>query len=123
MSGTATTSAWQDLSHVKKVGVIGGGVSGIQMARSLAAAGIECKVFDKAPSPGGLWRENYSGYGLQVMKQVRFSMTLLHTTYKAWRACQDSWRLHKFRVPKFLSVFWRRSGSKAHLTLTHEITL
>jgi cation diffusion facilitator CzcD-associated flavoprotein CzcO len=64
------SQTWQDLSHVKKVGIIGGGVAGIQMARSLAGVGIDCKVYDKAPNVGGLWRENYSGYGLQVMKQV-----------------------------------------------------
>jgi len=59
-----------DFAHVKKVGVIGAGVSGLQMARSLLAHGYEVTVFDKAPNVGGLWRENYHSYGVQVPKQL-----------------------------------------------------
>jgi len=59
-----------DYQHVKKVGIIGAGVAGIQMARSLKAAGYECTVFDKAPSAGGLWVENYHGSGIQAPKEM-----------------------------------------------------
>lgn len=59
----------EEWSHVKKVGVIGAGVAGLQMARACKAHGLEVVVFDRAPDVGGLWRQNYSSYGLQVPKQ------------------------------------------------------
>lgn len=52
------------------VGVIGAGVAGLQQARALRAQGIACLVFDKAPRPGGLWRENYASYRVQVPTQL-----------------------------------------------------
>jgi cation diffusion facilitator CzcD-associated flavoprotein CzcO len=64
------SSPGNDFAHVKRVGVIGAGVSGLQMARALKAQGIEVVVFDKAPKCGGLWRENYSSYGVQVPRQL-----------------------------------------------------
>jgi dimethylaniline monooxygenase (N-oxide forming) len=50
----------------KRVAVVGAGVAGLQTARSLREANIEVKVFDKASAPGGVWRENYADYSLQV---------------------------------------------------------
>jgi len=41
--------------YTGKVCVLGAGVAGLQVARSLKARGIECVVFDKAPDVGGLW--------------------------------------------------------------------
>lgn len=69
-----SNSAWADLSHVNNVGVIGAGIAGLQMARSLEAQGFQCTIFDKAPEPGGLWRDNFVGYGLQVLWD-RFTTT------------------------------------------------
>ena len=40
------------------------------MARALQAEGISCTVFEKALGVGGLWRENYSGYGVQAPAQL-----------------------------------------------------
>mmetsp|Transcript_75894 Transcript_75894/g.175990 ORF Transcript_75894/g.175990 Transcript_75894/m.175990 type:complete len:521 (+) Transcript_75894:57-1619(+) len=59
-----------DFSHVKNVGVIGAGVAGLQMCRALLLNGYTVTVFDKAPKVGGLWRENYNGFGVQVPKQL-----------------------------------------------------
>jgi dimethylaniline monooxygenase (N-oxide forming) len=52
--------------HVKRVGVLGAGSAGLQMARSLAARGFQPVVFEAANRPGGVWRQNYAGYGLQA---------------------------------------------------------
>ncbi|KAG8465828.1 hypothetical protein KFE25_005398 [Diacronema lutheri] len=52
------------------VGIVGAGVAGLQQARALKARGISCIVFDLAPRPGGLWRENYVSYGVQVPVQL-----------------------------------------------------
>mmetsp|Transcript_28913 Transcript_28913/g.47988 ORF Transcript_28913/g.47988 Transcript_28913/m.47988 type:complete len:511 (-) Transcript_28913:748-2280(-) len=66
-----------------RVGVIGAGVAGLQMARALRARGIECKVFDKAPAIGGLWRENYHSFGVQVPKQL-YEFPDFPNTFCAW---------------------------------------
>jgi len=51
-----------------KVCVLGAGVAGLQVARSLKNRGIDCVVFDKAPDVGGLWRHNYVDSGIQAPK-------------------------------------------------------
>jgi cation diffusion facilitator CzcD-associated flavoprotein CzcO len=40
------------------------------VARALKAKGIEVVAFDAANDIGGVWRENYSGFGLQSPKQL-----------------------------------------------------
>mmetsp|Transcript_58479 Transcript_58479/g.163070 ORF Transcript_58479/g.163070 Transcript_58479/m.163070 type:complete len:503 (+) Transcript_58479:111-1619(+) len=64
------TPGTSEFAYVKKVGVIGGGVAGLQMARALVAHGFQVTVFEKAPKVGGVWRENYHSYGVQVPKQL-----------------------------------------------------
>merc|ERR1719389_183416 len=59
-----------DFSKVKRVAIIGAGVAGLQTARQLVEAGIECVIFEKAQDVGGVWRENYDDFGLQVPKQL-----------------------------------------------------
>ena len=59
--------AAQDFSKVKKVGVIGAGVAGLQAANELRKAGLEVKVFEKSAGLAGVWRENYDDFGLQVV--------------------------------------------------------
>ena len=58
--------AAQDFSKVKKVGVIGAGVAGLQAANELRKAGLEVKVFEKSAGLAGVWRENYDDFALQV---------------------------------------------------------
>jgi cation diffusion facilitator CzcD-associated flavoprotein CzcO len=69
-SSSSASSPWSDLSHVKSVGVIGGGVAGLSAARALRARGLAVTVLEAAPSVGGVWRANYKGFGLQVPKQL-----------------------------------------------------
>lgn len=57
-------------SHVRKVAVIGGGVAGLNTARSLTARGFEVVLFEAAPEVGGVWRSNYAGFGLQVPRNL-----------------------------------------------------
>jgi dimethylaniline monooxygenase (N-oxide forming) len=57
-------------SHVKKVAVIGGGVAGLNAARALTAGGYKVVLFEAAPELGGVWRSNYSGFGLQVPRNL-----------------------------------------------------
>ena len=65
--GCRSLSVSNDFSHVKTVGVIGAGVAGLQVARSFRKNGFDVKVFENAPDVGGLWRENYHSYGIQVL--------------------------------------------------------
>jgi phosphonate transport system substrate-binding protein len=52
-----------------RVGVIGCGVAGLQVIRSMKARGYEVTCFERADDIGGVWRSNYEGFGLQVGKQ------------------------------------------------------
>jgi cation diffusion facilitator CzcD-associated flavoprotein CzcO len=51
---------------VRTVGIIGGGVSGIVTARILLEEGIDCNLFECTSQLGGVWAENYVGFGIQV---------------------------------------------------------
>jgi dimethylaniline monooxygenase (N-oxide forming) len=57
-----------DFAGVRNVAIIGAGVAGLQTARQLVEAGIDCTIFERADSVGGVWRENYDDFGLQVPK-------------------------------------------------------
>jgi len=59
-----------DFSHVQRVGVLGAGVAGLQVAEQLSMAGLECVLFEKADDVGGVWRQNYADFGLQVPKEL-----------------------------------------------------
>lgn len=59
-----------DLKYVKRVAIIGGGVAGLQTARALSKIGKEVVIFEKSSSVGGVWRENYADFSLQVPKEL-----------------------------------------------------
>jgi cation diffusion facilitator CzcD-associated flavoprotein CzcO len=69
MAGTCEQS-FGDFSHVNRVGVLGAGVAGLQVAEQLSLAGLECVLFEKADDVGGVWRQNYADFGLQVPKEL-----------------------------------------------------
>lgn len=52
------------------VGIVGGGVAGLQTARSLTKHGFQCTIFEAATEVGGVWRSNYLNFGLQVPKEL-----------------------------------------------------
>ena len=74
----AAVPAVHDFSKVKKVGIIGAGVAGLQAANELRKAGLEVKVFEKSVGVAGVWRANYADFGLQVLT---YSYTLAHAIY------------------------------------------
>merc|ERR1719463_281920 len=67
---TAALSFDGDFSHVRNVAVLGAGVVGLQVAEQLLRVDLECTLFEKAPDVGGVWRENYADFGLQVPKEL-----------------------------------------------------
>ena len=54
----------------KNIAVIGAGVAGLQVANLLTQSGMKVTVFEKANNVGGVWRENYADFGLQVPKEL-----------------------------------------------------
>ena len=42
-SSSVVPSNWSDFSHVKRVGVIGAGVAGLQVAKSMVGAGLKAR--------------------------------------------------------------------------------
>jgi dimethylaniline monooxygenase (N-oxide forming) len=53
-------------SKPNSVCIIGGGVAGLQAAKSFRDRGIRVTVFEANSNVGGVWRENYADYALQV---------------------------------------------------------
>jgi cation diffusion facilitator CzcD-associated flavoprotein CzcO len=53
-------------SKARTVGIIGGGVSGVVTARVLLEKGFHCSLFECTDQLGGVWAENYVGFGIQV---------------------------------------------------------
>jgi len=67
---TDTTTSPPRFAHVSKVGIIGAGVAGLQQAERLIESGKEVTIFEKASEVGGVWRENYADFGLQVPREL-----------------------------------------------------
>lgn len=53
-----------------RVAVVGAGVAGLQAVRALTAQGFDVTAFEGASTVGGLWKANYSNFGVQVPKQL-----------------------------------------------------
>ena len=53
-----------------RICIIGGGVAGLQVSDILTAGGHDCYIFEREASVGGVWRENYVGYALQVPMEL-----------------------------------------------------
>ncbi|KAG7337419.1 monooxygenase domain protein [Nitzschia inconspicua] len=55
-----------------RVAVVGAGVAGLQTVRALQARPdkVEVTAFEGASNVGGLWKQNYSNFGVQVPKQL-----------------------------------------------------
>eukprot|EP00978_Attheya_sp_CCMP212_P044865 scaffold325271_cov35-Attheya_sp.AAC.1 len=60
-----------DYCNVRRVAIVGAGVAGLQAADELVKVGIkEVVIFEGSDSVGGVWRENYAGFGLQVPNEL-----------------------------------------------------
>lgn len=46
--------------------IIGGGVAGVVTARVLLGEGVQVTLFEKTNTLGGVWSNNYTGFGIQV---------------------------------------------------------
>ena len=59
-----------DLRGIKTVGIIGAGVSGLVAAKTLMADGLECTLFERNATLGGVWSDGYINFGVQVQKEL-----------------------------------------------------
>jgi dimethylaniline monooxygenase (N-oxide forming) len=53
-----------------RVAIIGAGVAGLSAARQLTAAGFDCTLFERAGEIGGVWRDGYLNFGVQVPREL-----------------------------------------------------
>src|SRR5262249_5870000 len=71
---SATTSAatvgQHDLSSIRRVAIIGAGASGLATARILLAQGLDCTLFERRPTLGGVWADGYLNFGVQVQREL-----------------------------------------------------
>lgn len=56
-------------SGVKKVGIIGSGVSGLITAKIFLEEGFDCELFERKSSLGGVWDNGYHSLHLQLPKE------------------------------------------------------
>ena len=59
-----------DYANVRKVGIIGAGVAGIATAKMLLAQGLDCTLFERGPTLGGVWSDGYLNFGVQVQREL-----------------------------------------------------
>jgi len=59
-----------DLTNVKSVAIIGAGVAGLSTAKQLLAQGLDCTVFERGETLGGVWADGYSNFGVQVQREL-----------------------------------------------------
>lgn len=58
--------------RLRKVLIVGAGVSGLQCARQFLKLGCNVLVLELNEDLGGVWLRNYSGFGLQGELTMRF---------------------------------------------------
>ena len=59
-----------EMTKVRKVGIIGADVAGLSTAKLLIEQGLECVVFERCNTLGGVWADGYSNFGVQVQKEL-----------------------------------------------------
>jgi dimethylaniline monooxygenase (N-oxide forming) len=109
-AATTTTDSSGSIMHKpldpgkSRIGVVGCGVAGLQVIRSLRARGFQnVTAFDQANDVGGLWRENYDGYALQVGKQF-FEMPDCEMTEAEWQELASGPTVQSY-IKRFASQF------------------
>lgn len=80
-TSSATTSTSAVPKQKQRIAVIGAGVAGLQTVRALlhrddpsgrddGALELDVTAFESAATVGGLWKENYANFGVQVPRQL-----------------------------------------------------
>ena len=56
-------------TDIRKIGIIGAGVSGLIAAKTFLEEGFDCEIFERKESLGGVWENGYHSLHLQLPKE------------------------------------------------------
>lgn len=54
---------------MQRVAIIGTGVAGLAMAKTLLSEGLECVLYERGDRLGGVWADGHSNFGVQAPKE------------------------------------------------------
>jgi dimethylaniline monooxygenase (N-oxide forming) len=104
-----------DLSGVRTVGIIGAGVAGLAVAKTLLAQGLECTVLERNARLGGVWADGYSNFGIQVQRELY--------EYPDWRLPPEATDYAPGAIVHgFLEEYARRFGVWPRITFGARVT-
>jgi dimethylaniline monooxygenase (N-oxide forming) len=76
--------------HVKTIGIIGAGVSGLIAAKTFLEEGFDCEVFERNKSLGGVWENGYHLLHLQLPKEsYEFLDWPMPSSYPRYPSCDQ----------------------------------
>ncbi|MGI9325758.1 MAG: pentapeptide repeat-containing protein [Pseudomonadales bacterium] len=77
-------------SKVRKIGIIGAGVSGLIAAKTFLEEGFDCEVFERKGSLGGVWENGYHTLHLQLPKDsYEFLDWPMPASYPTYPSCDQ----------------------------------
>lgn len=114
-SVNAATCQPIDFSDVKRVAIIGAGVSGLSTARALLAQGLHVTVFERQGSIGGVWADGYVDFGVQTQKDLY--------ELPDWPLPKDATNFTPGpEFQKYLEAYARHHGVWPHIRLDTAVT-
>jgi len=105
------------MQHIKTVGVIGAGLSGLVTAKTCLEYGFAIKVFEKEPESGGVWASSrrYPGVTPQNTKDTYyFSDFPMPAHYPEWPSGEQ--------IQDYLSAYARKFEVLPFIRFSHEVT-
>src|SRR5262245_11891599 len=69
-SQTTRQVGQDNLSSIRRVAIVGAGASGLATARILLAQRLDCTLFERRPTLGGVWADGYLNFGVQVQREL-----------------------------------------------------
>jgi dimethylaniline monooxygenase (N-oxide forming) len=70
-SPTVANQVWSNNAcQIRRIAIVGAGISGLAAARTLLKQGFDCTVFERRSSLGGVWADGYLNFGVQVQREL-----------------------------------------------------
>lgn len=78
------------IEHIKTIGIIGAGVSGLITAKTFLEEGFDCEIFERNKSLGGVWENGYHLLHLQLAKEsYEFLDWPMPSSYPDYPSCDQ----------------------------------